>query len=168
MAVTSKSVLGKIDDNPLAKALRARKVSGMRLWGSAHNALVQERISKTKVSKIGGWSQCASWLWHNKLTDEQHAEWTKRAAEVGDSDAEQCFWYVTTSITGVAEYQPCAKGTSLASVHFWPAYCQALLALAQLRSASLVSQFALCTGMQTASWFSRNTWFLAVRYAHKY
>ena len=63
VATTSKLVLTKMDNNPLAKALQARKVSGMWLWGSAHNVQVQKRISETNTLKIGRWSQCASWLW---------------------------------------------------------------------------------------------------------
>ncbi|KAI1796743.1 hypothetical protein LXA43DRAFT_879098 [Ganoderma leucocontextum] len=91
VATTSKSVLGKVEDNPLAKALRTRKLSPMRLWGSAHNELVQKRIAETRVSKVGGWSGCAAWLWQNTLTEGERAEWTERAGNITVSDEQQCF-----------------------------------------------------------------------------
>lgn len=95
VAATSKTVLGKVEDNPLAKALRTRKVSPMRLWGSAHNERVQRtlvQMAKTNPdSKIGGWSWCAAWIWQNELSAEERAEWTKKASEVDVADDQQCF-----------------------------------------------------------------------------
>ena len=95
VAATSKAVLGRAEDNPLAKALRTRKVSPMRLWGSAHNERVQHTLArmaqKHPDSNIGGWSSCAAWIWQNELSAEERAEWTKKASEVDVADDQQCF-----------------------------------------------------------------------------
>ena len=92
VAATSKTVLGKAEDNPLAKALRTCKVSPMRLWGSAHNERVQNTLAQTNPrSKIGGWSARAAWIWQHELSDEERAEWTKKASEVDVADDQQCF-----------------------------------------------------------------------------
>ncbi|KAI1789147.1 hypothetical protein LXA43DRAFT_1063024 [Ganoderma leucocontextum] len=90
VATMSKYVLSKVEDNPLAKALRTRKLSPMRLWGSMHNELVQKRITEIKVLKVGGWSGCAAWLWQNKLTEGECVEWTERAENIM-LDKQQCF-----------------------------------------------------------------------------
>ncbi|TBU62862.1 hypothetical protein BD310DRAFT_973881 [Dichomitus squalens] len=86
--------MGKIVDNPLAKALRARKVSPMRLWGSENNARVQERIEAMGGNKIGGWSRCASYIWHNELEEAERSEWVKKAEELSVPDDEQCYMCV--------------------------------------------------------------------------
>ncbi|KAI1797036.1 hypothetical protein LXA43DRAFT_878594 [Ganoderma leucocontextum] len=91
VAATSKTVLGKAEDNPLAKALRTRKPSPMRLWGSAHNDRVQKMIQKSNKSQIGGWSSCAAWIWQHELTAQERADWTERVTEVSVSDEQQCF-----------------------------------------------------------------------------
>ncbi|EJF59283.1 hypothetical protein DICSQDRAFT_172266 [Dichomitus squalens LYAD-421 SS1] len=88
---TARAVVGKIVDNPLAKALRARKVSPMRLWGSENNARVQERIEAMGRNKIGGWSRCASYIWHNELEEAERSEWVKKAEELSMPDDEQCY-----------------------------------------------------------------------------
>ncbi|EJF57416.1 hypothetical protein DICSQDRAFT_173968 [Dichomitus squalens LYAD-421 SS1] len=82
---------GKIVDNPLANALRARKVSPMRLWGSKNNARVQERIQATGGKQIGSWSGCVSYIWHNELEEAERSEWVKKAEELSVPDNEQCY-----------------------------------------------------------------------------
>ncbi|KAI1784557.1 hypothetical protein LXA43DRAFT_901370 [Ganoderma leucocontextum] len=49
------------------------------------------KIAETRVSKVGGWSGCAAWLWQNTLTEGERVEWTERAGNITVSDKQQCF-----------------------------------------------------------------------------
>ncbi|KAI1784252.1 hypothetical protein LXA43DRAFT_1066951 [Ganoderma leucocontextum] len=131
----SKYVLSKVEDNPLAKALRTCKLSPMRLWGSAHNELVQKRITEIKVLKVGGWSGCAAWLWQNKLTKGECVEWMERAENISMSDKQQCFQCIysrmllgissllTSLLTGLISTNPTQIGKACFSIPlaYWTA-----------------------------------------------
>ena len=88
---------GKVVDNPLAKALRARKVAAMRLWGKENNDRVQACIQATGGKKIGAWSRCAAHIWHNELSEDERAEYKAKAKELCVPDDEQCYMYVDMS-----------------------------------------------------------------------
>ena len=89
----------KVVDNPLAKALRARKVAPMRLWGKENNDRVQACIQATGGKKIGAWSRCAAHIWHSELSDEERSEYRTKAEELSVPDDEQCYMYVDISNT---------------------------------------------------------------------
>ncbi|TBU51093.1 hypothetical protein BD310DRAFT_764358, partial [Dichomitus squalens] len=50
-----------------------------------------ERIEAMGGNKIGGWSRCASYIWHNELEEVERSEWVKKAEELSVPDDEQCY-----------------------------------------------------------------------------
>lgn len=77
--------------NPLLRRFQSRKPAASRLWGSTH---VNEIRAHAGSTDIGAMSRATAELFSREPPDVQ-AHWQALADKQQETDADQCFQYVT-------------------------------------------------------------------------